>query len=122
LFEAAFGERGTVDVFHSNRRESLALHEIVNAHDMGMGERAAALRFLLELTKSTLIEHHHFGQKLERHLGIQSQIEREPNHTHTAPTEDFLERVAPEHPIAGTQRPNRGVALEFTGVERVGFR
>jgi len=63
-------KRVAVHVFHRDAARSLIVNEVVDAHDIFMGELEAAISFALQVVEQASIEEDEFRQKFQRDLTL----------------------------------------------------
>ena len=91
---AQIRKRVAVDVFHRDAARLVAVHEIVDADDVLVGQVEAAPCLALHIAEDRAIVHDQFREEFQGNVSLQLFIARQPDNTHAAATEGFDQRVA----------------------------
>ena len=95
------GERRSLHQFHRDRRRLRIFDEIVDAHDVGMGQLPGPTCLGLEILECARIPSHHLGKKLQGDVVAQRRIPGLPDHPHAPRAQQFHQRIPAKHPLSG---------------------
>jgi hypothetical protein len=95
------GEGNAIYVFHADHGHSLIGNEIKSANNIRMNERETPAGFTFQVFAGGGTETRRLRHEFERHQSLELVLEREPDHTHFALAEDFLEGETLEELSAG---------------------
>ena len=104
LLQALVRERVPVDIFHRDRGPHGILDEIVDAHDIRVGQLPALACLSLEFIDRRAVEADGFREKFQGGGLLEPLVARQPNDPHPTAPQHALQTESLEHDLPGNKR------------------
>src|SRR5204863_1007166 len=97
------------------------VHEVVDAHDVFVGQLKAAPSFPLQIVQERAVVNNDIGKKLQSDFPLQFLIARQPDDSHSAAAQNRLECIAAEDLLPARALTHRRIRASTQIVSRSHF-
>ena len=113
MVQLARGQRLARNILHGDGGGAHVLDEVIDPHDVRMGEVKAAAGLALEIAHRLPVHGHNLRQELQGHLALQLLVARQPHDPHATTAQDLFQRVPVEDLLAGGEALDRRAEIKI---------